>query len=136
MCLHLFIVLCCVVLQCLEWLEAQYESFVLAHSDFHENADEAIALKNQYIEFLEQLKPTCEKVKRVLDQMSQLRPQAPSLSSSIDQLCQVVSDRIKTLKGILGQCSSVLDTFAQFCSTYREVKHGRFDDMTSLWVCW
>jgi len=107
--------------QCLEWLEAQYESFILSHSDFHENPTEAVTLKNEYSQFLDKLEPTCQKVEHILDLMSQLRPQAPSLTSSIDQLCQVVSDRVKTLKGILGQCSNVLDTFSRFCEVYKKV---------------
>lgn len=114
------------ILQCLEWLECQYETFILAHSDFHESPAEALALKNQYSQFLDKLEPTCVRVDDVLSQMSELRPQAPSLSSSIDQLCQVVSDRVKTLKGILHQCSDVLNTFAQFCALYKDVsRDGR-----------
>lgn len=105
----------------MEWLECQYETFILAHSDFHESPVKALALKDEYSKFINKLEPTCAKVDHVLSLMSQLRPQAPTLSSSIDQLCQVVSDRVKTLKGILGQCSDVLSTFAQFCDLYKGV---------------
>ena len=78
-------------------------------------------LRNQYNRFLESLEPTCVKVDHVLVSMSDLRPQVPPLSPSIDKLCLVVSERVKTLKSILKQCSNVLDMFSQFCSLYKEV---------------
>lgn len=109
------------ILQCLEWLEAEYAAFILGHCQFHENPEEAIALRNKYSKFLTKLAPTCQKVECVLDLMSQLRSDALPLSPSIDKLCHVVSDRVKTLKSILSQCSTVLDTFSQFCHLYKEV---------------
>lgn len=94
---------------------------MLSHSQFHENPEEALQLKTDYDKFLSKLEPTCAKVEHVLSLMNQLRSQAPPLSPSIDKLCQVVSERINTLKVILKQCSNVLETFAQFCDLYREV---------------
>lgn len=83
---------------------------------------QAVSLRNQYGRFLDSLEPTCVKIEQVLASMSDLRPQVPPLSPSIDKLCQVVSERVKTLKSILQQCSNVLDMFAQFCNLYKEVR--------------
>lgn len=110
------------LLQCLEWLEAEYESFISSHSTFHDNPEQALELRDKYIRFLEKLKPNCLKIEDVVRQMKELRPQALSLAPSIDKLCQVVSERIKTLMEILGQCSNLLDTYAQFCHLFKEVK--------------
>lgn len=111
----------CLSLQYLEWLEREHENFIFAHSHFHENPEEALLLKTDYDKFLVKLEPTFGKVEHVLSLMNQLRSQAPPLTPSIDKLCQVVSERIKTLRVILKQCSNVLETFAQFCELYKEV---------------
>ena len=105
----------------MEWLEKEYEVFIAAHNQFHENQEEALRLKQDYDKFLSKLQPTFTKVGHVVNLMSQLRSQAPPLATSIDKLCQVVSERIKTLNVILKQCSNVLESFAQFCNLYREV---------------
>ena len=94
----------------------------MSHSNFHDTAEKATALKAEYEEFLEKVEPTCRKVERVIDLLTQLSPKAPTLSSTIDQLCQVVSDRVKKIKDILTQCSTILDMFAKFCILYKEVR--------------
>jgi len=108
--------------QYLGWLESEYESFIMAHSDFHDTSEKACALRAEYQEFQKRVEPTCRKVDRVIDLLTQLSPKVPSLASTIDQLCQAVSDRVKKIKDILSQCFNVLDMFAKFCGLYKEVR--------------
>ena len=108
------------------WLEAEYESFITTHLDFHDTSEDALVLVAEYEEFLEKLGPTCRKVERVIDLLTQLSPKAPLLSSAIHHLCQVVSSRIKKIKEIVFQCSSILQMFVKFCNLFKDVSFDMY----------
>jgi hypothetical protein len=111
----------------LERLEAECSRFHSSHSAMGDDAHSVSQLKDQYLQFLDIIGPTCSSIEEAISSLQALQSQSsppppPSLSAGVGQLSEGLRKRVGWWRGGFSALADTLGLYLSFLDLSSKVR--------------